>query len=645
MKILSHSSLSLRIFKSYSYFRLNSLEGLPIRPRPKSHSSLPVPLVGFDRTNINALDAYPTPSKPSRPASQNSNRSSLISVWSSQTAATSQSSSWDTTSQALSYGARGTKRSDSYQGFAARRLPIEVLVCILQHLRAIHEAPNSVSCPSCFNRDAFSLARVSRNWDKAVSKELYRAVYLDGVDSPTQLKKNKLSAGARLKLLRRSLRDRRFLALTVRELRVSNPLPNGTLSDEIIDQVASVVMCCPNLEVLTGIHPVYNHKFSRLCHALASRRKLKQHVWLIGENEIITERSTWQLPPGLMDLEQTSLFLGFHTSWTELTTLVLHAQPGAILEHNIFISIFNLLPSLQHVSISSFDGDDFHDSTLASLRPLKSLRLAYLPGITSRGLWSLASSSQQTSLTSLSLIFVPVTSLITIGKLLHNLPLVRFTLSQPQLPTIPPDAVILPPLFRSRSLVHLHWDIQTPPPLDTATPHLAASIYHGAFPSLRTIRAPSESGTLQSLCAPRAQIMLPSDKFSSLSSPSPGQSHSHSLRLSRLRAQARLEAKRKKVGVRLFVSDEQGRIQQDLAYPGWVGTVGSRIRYVLDSDIGSTERALAEEGDLLGDVWGVGKGGVGGCAGLWNAGHPEGKKWYTHVERGRWRGVAVEKLF
>ena len=113
------------------------------------------------------------------------------------------------------------------------------------------------------------------------------------------------------------------------------------------------------------------------------------------------------------------------------------------------------------------------------------------------------------------------------------------------------------------------------------------------------------------------------------------------------------------------MQDDEGKVSKDISFPGWMGRVGSRIRYVLESDIESNERALGEESDLLGvgSIGGSSGGGLGGgsgsgsgtggngweggkgCQGLWNAGHSGGRKWFAHVERGRWRGVGVEKLF
>ena len=485
----------------------------------------------------------------------------------------------------------------------------------------------------------YNVALVNSIWNHVARSILYEHIQIDGPDSTTQLKKHRSQFGARLKLLRRTLREKKALANLVCTLRVWNPQLSEQSLPQYLDLVASVVMACPNLEALTGIYPVYDHTFSRLNHALASRAKLKQHVWILGENDEITDRSYWRLPPGLMSPDQAFLFLSAHRSWGDLATLIMHAQENAILENNVFVSLFPLLPSLEHLSVSSFDSDDFNDSTILALPPLGSLRLASLPGVSSTGIASLTYPGLQDSLTSLSLISLPVGSLLSVSKLLSSLSLQRFTISQDTSPTIPPDTVILHPLLASKSLRHLHWDIYNTTS-DTATSHLAASIFLGAFPSLLTVRAPSDPGTLQSLCAPRAQIISSGDRFLSAKGVHP--SKEHSLRAARLKAQARIDEARKRLGVRIVVSEE-GTVNKDLEFGAWIGTVGSSRRYVLESDLGpGNERALAEERDL----WANGEGRVGGgCTGQWNSSHTKGKKWSTHVERERWNGVDVAKLF
>ena len=197
-----------------------------------------------------------------------------------------------------------------------------------------------------------------------------------GQDSKEHTKKYKMKTGIRLKLLRRTLRERSYLAQHVRELKVPRLHMEGDLSSKEMNSiVASLVMACPNLERLVGFYPVYAHDFDRLTHALSTRKKLKEQVWLIGENAAITQRSQKQLAPGLMDPEQKDCFVHFHDAWTSLTTLFLHSPGFGILEKDIFVNIrsdgdprrvqgpgiLHRLPALRHLCISNFDMDDFDE--------------------------------------------------------------------------------------------------------------------------------------------------------------------------------------------------------------------------------------------------------------------------------------------
>ncbi|MCJ1282544.1 hypothetical protein MMC26_001867 [Xylographa opegraphella] len=538
-----------------------------------------------------------------------------------------------------------------------KRLPLEIYDCILQQLRNIHTEPYIQSCATCYLRDLYNLALVSRTWDRAVQVQLYDRIHIVGHDSASQLKRCKMKSGVRLKLLRRTLRERRILAQYVHELKVPNLQPDsGDFSTEAIDTIASIVMACPNLEKLVGFCPTYNHTFNRLTYALSTRRKLQEHIWIVGENDEITARSQIQLPPGLMDTQQAASFIQCHDSWSSLTTLFLHSQPNAILEHDIFISVFERLPSLLHLAISSFDIDDFNDETLKYIPPLQSLRLESLSGVTCDGLSRYASSAAALPLRNLSLLALSISSLQLISKLLANLTsLARFSLSQELSPTLPADMfMVFQPLLASASLSYLHWDIRSPL-ASTATDHLASSIRAHGFPALRTIRAPTDPyGTLQALCKPRAQIVLPSDKYNAaaaeLRKANPSL-YARTLHAAREAAQQRIEAARNTVLFRIVV-EEDGSVSQVYDLPGFVGTVGSRIDYLLKPDIPGAGDAICGWRDLLKDEGGRGSGddgklqrGVEGCTGLWNASHPAGKKWWWHTERARWKGIELDRFF
>ena len=460
------------------------------------------------------------------------------------------------------------------------------------------------------------------------------------------------------------------MAQYVHELKVPNLQADssGEFETETIDLVASLVMACPNLERLVGFYPTYHHEFNRLTYALATRRNLQEHAWIIGENDAITQRSQTQLPPGLMDVAQVDSFIHYHTAWTSLTTLLLTSENSGILEHDIFMEIFTLLPALQNLHVSKFDPDDFNDATLLALPALKSLRLDSLEGITDAGLSRFASNPKSQSLERLSLLHLPLTSLLIISKILAHTPLLtRFMLIQPNSPTIPSDCLVFQPLLASNSLTYLHWEIFTPH--DPATELLAASICASGFPSLRTIRGPSDhAGLLQALCRPRAQIVLAIDKYNrdgvesattpaatpGLKTPQSGRSsyfpsaatsRRTSVELSRPQtlfqarkaAQARIDEARKTVQFKVVV-DEGGIVSQIYDFQGFVGTIGSKISYTLQGDYhtgglgagsggvgGYGGQGLAERAEVsVADVR-RGEGDREVCSVLWNASCPAGR--------------------
>ncbi|KAJ5959760.1 uncharacterized protein N7479_006910 [Penicillium vulpinum] len=233
-------------------------------------------------------------------------------------------------------------------------------------------------------------------------------------------------------------------------------------------------------------------------------------------------------------------FLNYHTSWTNLETLMLYGLNGnGALEPSISLRMFNLLPSLRNLCITSFNKDSFDDSTLMCLPPLESLRLENLPGITDAGLSQYTSRSESHTLKTLVLIEQNVESLLVISKILASLRrLERFKIAQTEkCPTLPDEHMIFQPILASSSLKYLHWDVACPNPdaaltqLDTLpfqkpthhsnTPnsHLAQSILSAGFPQLEALRAPSDvepPGALQAVCRPvlKGQALLRPDRYS-----------------------------------------------------------------------------------------------------------------------------------
>ena len=486
-----------------------------------------------------------------------------------------------------------------------RRLPYQVFQCILDQLYLLHNERLSPTCSTCFMRDLSAMQLTCSAWDTDTRKRLYEHIDISGYDSHEQLRRYRLQRGSRLKLLRRTLRERKLLASLVRTLNVQDPnlplyLPDGQQNPEFDDYrnlVASVVMLCPNLERLTGFNTIYNHEFDRLTHALSTRKKLEEHVWIIGDNDEVTARCEKQLPPGLIDKHQRYQFLHYHRSWDHLETLMLCSPGGAgIIEHGIFAEMLSSLPSLKHLCISSFDSDDFTDMTLGFLPNLVSLRLEECCGVTERGLARWSASPNAYSLRKLSLIHQNIKDLTKISKILSSLgSLQKFSIIQSDIsPKVPPNDIIFQPLIASPSLEELHWDI-APEKVDlenpmsilqsqellecrlpnsqgqTLTPnaHLALSIMHSGFPQLRTLRAPQDvapPGILQAVCRPsrNKNVLLPSDKYATRPKPAVFQTdipQTNSLRAARLRAQGYIDGNIKEAQefMRVLVTDHSDR--------------------------------------------------------------------------------------
>lgn len=503
-------------------------------------------------------------------------------------------------------------------------IPKEVLVCIIQHLRSIHEGPGSVTCSSCFNKDAYNLALVNRAWNQAVRHELHRCIHVDGPDGTSR--RYHLKTGLRLKLLRRTLRDQSCLAKAVQELRIWNA---QTLPDEAMqDQIASVIMACPNLQTFTGSQVFYNNKFSKIHHALGTRRYLKSHLWIVSSQDGAPQYSASQ---------KVHQFLGLHSAWHKMTALALHCQRGAIFQRKIFLDLTQLLPALENLSISGFPASSFDDETLLALKPLKSLRLADISGLSDRGLSRFSHSPQAKMLTSLSLINLKISSLYTISSLLSNIPLINFTLVHFRALSHPATDLIIQPLLASNTLKSLHWEVPlVNHNLSLATSHLASSIQYSGLPALGRLRCPTDTdtGTIQSLCKPHPQSSNSGFESSS-------QLSGTTLRASRLRSFARkTPGARSSHGfesvIQIRVTNPNGIIES-IVETNWLGYVGSdqNIEYSLISDVGNWEqrRFLVEEGDCMGEIL---DGNTGRCRGM-------GAQ--RHIERERWRGIGVEGLF
>ncbi|KZF19749.1 hypothetical protein L228DRAFT_285686 [Xylona heveae TC161] len=528
-----------------------------------------------------------------------------------------------------------------------KKLPPEVYERILAQLKVLHLGTSSSTCSTCYLRDLYSLSLTSRMWERAARQQLYASIFIPGRDSPYHTKKFKMKYGTRLKLLRRTLRERAALARIVREIELPNLsyfacILSKEKPERVMNLVASVVMACPNLERLTGYYPPYVHEFDRFRHALSTRAKLKEHVWILGHDHS-SKASAKGSPGEFLHPDQATEFLHLHDGWASLHTLFLHAESSNVLEHDHFVGLFDRLPSLRHLALSNFDAGDFGNLTLQNLPPLLSLRLQDLHGVSDGGLSLFAGCPSSFSLRSLSLINIEVMSLSVISKLFANLTeLQRFVFVQESSPELPLGGIVMQPVVASRSLEYLHWDILVP---GVATEHLAASILAGGFPKLHTIRSPSDHhGVLQSICKPKAQISLASDKYVIARQPELASEtrYLRNLFVARTAAQARIEEARTQPGFKVVIEDE-GVVQDIFIMNAFVGTVGSTITYSLKPDIPGSEYALIDIPDLLGPTKEAQMKIT--CSGNWNAAHPLGKRWWQHTDRPKARTLDLQKFF
>ncbi|KAL3427849.1 hypothetical protein PVAG01_01358 [Phlyctema vagabunda] len=597
------------------------------------------------------------------------------------------------------------------EGF--KKLPEEILLVILAELRKSHLENGSLSCATCWMRDCCNLGLASKKWWRAARIMLYENIQLIGNDSVFHTKKAfKVKFGTRLKLLRRNLRSRPQLAALVKSLKV--PLiPDTTKTkkeqDEYVDLVASLVMACPNLERLPGYYPAYKHEFTRLTQALQSRPRLLEHVWIIESSSFQRQRRYTMseepqrfmhaLTPGPLQPEQSIEFMNYHSNWDYLETMFFHCKSGGMIGAPLFTKILAALPSLQNLYVSSFPASSFNNDTLLSLPPLKSLRLESLPGITADGLSAYASMASSRTLKNLSLISLPLLSLPVLARLLSRLvSLASLTISQGPTLNLPDgEEIFMYPYLACPTLKFLHWEIMNPV-TNSASEILAKSIQFNGFPSLKTLRAPTDyDGSLQALCKPREKIELSGDRYRHAhmqpipssqsmpdipsptstrstffggsnssqtsivavpSSPAYGRSspikslssfrssrdgelskrEGQSLAQARRQAQARIDAAEKQPKFHIIVWNEQGEFVERSAVAGYIGNAASKISYSLEPDVAGMDESIAGIDDLLdgGDEVNM----RDGCTGSWNlevanAGSP-GKGKSPGKDRDRW---------
>jgi hypothetical protein len=485
------------------------------------------------------------------------------------------------------------------------QLPHEIYSCITGHLEATYTTDPAID-DSGRKQALRTLCLTSKGWAKAAIEHLYRNLILpSSIPGSLSQKKNRRFSMTRpksqLDLLVRTLSEAPSLAFLIQRVHVSTALAEELAGGNVSSSqrrsahrlLRNVIETCTEVERVNNYSPPVVREHAQWYRLLFSCERLRSHAWMLDLNQIPS------FPLGR--------FTDSHDNWQCLETLVLSRTSisSAVMGPGIIATIANRLPSLQHLMVSNFSKEDFHNGTLLSLKPLLSLRLENLEGVTDQGFKQLADSPNASSLSSLSLINLELTSLRTIQNLFANLTrLRRFRLVQNTSPTFPVGHTTNKPnLLSSPSLEYLHWDTLLP---GLAISVLAASIATACLPNLRTLKTPSDpNGELQALCRPIPRCALTASDIEFLQRFDPD-SRVRSLRLSHLQAQLRVKESRRRrsLEVGVAVSDEGERTRSMRVMCEDLGDVTSQIEYSLEPDVeGRGDKALAS----LGDVGGAGR--------------------------------------
>lgn len=489
---------------------------------------------------------------------------------------------------------RHTTKPRSLPARVFEQLPHEIYSCIVDHLEAICRN-TSVADISPLQQELSSLCLVSRRWAKVAIEHLYRELWLPPNVPESKRKLSVSRPKSRLELLSRTLSDAPGLASLVRRIHV-----NSLLSSELYGKTSrdglhreltrkllrDVVSFCSELEAVSGYSPPLGYdKDYQL--ALLQCSRLSSHVWLTNGFAL-----NQRFDPGQ--------FLDLHNNWQWLETLVLYSQNQWLLGAGMISGITSRLWSLKHLMVYGFSQKDFHNGTLLSLPPLKSLRLECLAGVTDQGIEQLAGSRIAFSLQRLSLVSLDLLSLRTIQALLSQLPcLERLRLVQDTCPSllVGADYMHKRSELASPSLRYLHWDTLVPGPVTAA---LAHSIKQGSFPALRTIKAPSDhDGDLQTLCRPIVQRTITPEDARFLKESDTNEHYTRSLRLSQLQAQLRVRETKQQPSFNLVVEDAEEHVQHTHVIGKYLGDMHSVIEYSLEPDVEWTGNLLVAYADVL----------------------------------------------
>jgi hypothetical protein len=469
------------------------------------------------------------------------------------------------------------------------QLPHEIYSCILGHLEATYTNGAMVNV-SEQKRALRLICLTSKRWAKVGIEHLYRDLWLPSSTSSHKRARRFSMAKpkSRLELLVRTLSEAPSLSFLIRRMHITGALAReleSTETSQAQHRVAYrllryVVEICPEVELITGFNPPATREYAEWHKLLLTCERINAYAW--------------QLDLKHSPIFSMGQFVDLHDKWQWLETLVLCKTDSSdgIVGPGIISAVTTRLWSLKHLMINGFNKQDFHNGTLLALKPLQSLRLENLEGITDQGIFQLSQSRNAFSLESLSLIGLELASLRAIQALLTNLTrLCRFRLIQKTSPTLLTGSSTHNRCnaLASPTLNHLHWDtLITGPALDS----LAHSLKIGLFPRLQTLKAPSDpDGTLQALCRPLPRQLITSSDLAFLESVDQDR-YTRSLRLSRLQAQLRVRETRRRPSLSVVVSDEL-RTRQTHVIGAYLGDVRSRVKYVLEPDVEGENEALA----------------------------------------------------
>lgn len=496
-----------------------------------------------------------------------------------------------------------TKRS-AISSDTFSRLPREILHCVLDRLRDAHITESQLDVAS-YRSDLRKLCIANKQWHRVAREHLYREIWLPLGSAASSTRHHLLQTLSRgsssLRLLQRTLEESPGLAYQVKRIRIPSSVTaefnswmylDGRHGKDVLAGICELIRKCPNLCALSGYSPLACNQTGELLDALASRPKLREHIW-----DLPGRPSDWHT------LTRPGAFVDLHSQWRQLQTFVL-CRDGTLsdcLGAGTVSAVLQRLPALRHLMLRGLLRTEFHNGTLLMLPALRSLRLEGLEGVDDHGLQQLVHTRLALSLERVSLFVMGLTSLRTVQILLDSLPRLRkFSFVQQSSPELEEVFSFTGASFSlaSHTLEYLYWHPLLP---GAAAAILANAIAAGKFPKLRSIKIPcDDDGAVQKLCRPIRQRNLTEDEV-----------RIHAARLAsaeeieyratsqfiEVGAQLRAQRERKDSVFSVTVEDEDGveRLQWTGSY---LGNIASKIEYCLQPDVEGGEYSYALLEDL-----------------------------------------------